>query len=487
MSTNVSGKLWGGRFSQPMNQLVADMNASLPFDRRMARQDIVGSMAHATMLGRQGIISTEDSEAIIAGLGRVLAEIEDGAFVFDNQDEDIHMAVEKRLTALIGAPAGRLHTARSRNDQVALDVRLWMREALALTSMRLLDAAEAALNVGDRYADAIMPGYTHTQRGQPVLVAHHLHAWATMLLRDVERLGDVYKRVNVNPLGGAAMAGATWPIDPFITAELLGMPALCANSMDAIGDRDHVIETLAALSIISMHLSRIAEELVLWTTAEYGFAELGDAFTTGSSIMPQKKNADIAELMRGKTGRVYGALVSILTITKALPLTYNKDNQEDKEGMFDAFDTILMLLQVLPPMLDTLVFFPETLAKAAIGGFSLATDIADQIAKRGLPFREAHEISGRLVARCIREGRTLESLSAAEWAEVSNVFTDGPPDVTLLGSVSARNVPGGTAPNRVADAYVASRAQIVSERERVAALLATETELHARLDAVLAR
>jgi argininosuccinate lyase len=455
-----------------MDELVAQLNASLPFDRRFARQDIQGSIAHATMLGRQGIIDSDDAGLIVDGLRRILGEIESGAFDIDPRDEDIHMAVEKRLHALIGTAAGRLHTARSRNDQVALDFRMWTREAIGLVSAALLDAATAMLDLGERHPDAIMPGYTHLQRAQPVLFAHHMHAYAVMFLRDVERLGDAYRRVNVSPLGAGALAGVTHPIDRELTASLLGFDAVSSNSLDAVSDRDFVIETLAVLAVVSMHLSRLAEELILWSTAEFGFVELADAFSTGSSIMPQKKNADIAELMRGKAGRVYGHLIGMLTTAKGLPLTYNKDLQEDKEGLFDAVDTILQLLQVLPPMLESLTLRTERMAEAAIGGFSLATDVADELARRGLPFREAHEIVGRLVARCVGEGRTLESLSPEEWGEVAPVFAGSPPTVTLEASVTARDVPGGTAPRQVRAACAAAREQIGRERERVSGWLA---------------
>lgn len=442
-------KLWGGRFGVATHELVDQLNASLPFDRRLARQDIAGSIAHTRMLARQGIISNADADAIVAGLSEVLREIEAGDFEYRLVDEDIHMAVEGRLRELIGTPAGRLHTARSRNDQVALDLRMWVREALGELEQATLDAAEAILALGERYPDAIMPGYTHLQRAQPVLFAHHTHAYAVMFLRDVERLGEIYQRVNVLPLGAGALAGVTHPIDRAYVAELLGFERVSANSLDTIADRDYVLEALFALSLIATHLSRLAEELILWTTAEFGFAELDDAFSTGSSIMPQKKNADVAELMRGKAGRVYGALVAMLTVVKGTPLTYNKDFQEDKEGLFDAVDTVLALLRVLPPMLETLTMRPARMAEAAIGGFSLATDVADELARRGLPFREAHEIVGRLVAQCIADNTTLEALTPAQWAEVHPVFAAEPPVVTLAASVAARDVPGGTAPVRV--------------------------------------
>jgi argininosuccinate lyase len=465
--TNVPEKLWGGRFAAATHQLAERLNASIPFDQRLVRQDIAGSIAHATMLARQGIIDASDAGQIVGGLRRVHAEITTGDFVFRIEDEDIHMAVEQRLRALVGPAAGRLHTARSRNDQSILDLRLWVREALVELSAALLEAAGAMLDLGERYPDAVMPGYTHLQRAQPVLFAHHTHAYATMFLRDTDRLADAYRRVNVLPLGAGALAGVTYPIDRAFVAGLLGFEAVSVNSMDTVADRDYVLEVLAALGIVASHLSRLAEELILWTTAEFGFAELDDAFSTGSSIMPQKKNADICELMRGKTGRVYGALVGLLTTVKGLPLTYNKDLQEDKEGLFDAVDTVLTLLQVLPPMLATLRMRPERMAEAAIGGFSLATDVADELARRGVPFREAHEIVGRLVAWCITEDRTLESLTPLEWAGVSEVFAGRLPTVTLEAALAGRDVPGGTAPNRVRDAYAGARDLIGVSRERL--------------------
>lgn len=468
-STNGQSKLWGGRFTGQTHELVDALNASLPFDRRFARQDITGSVAHVLMLGRQGIVSQTDSEIIANGLRQVLDEIDAGTFEYRLADEDIHMAVERRLHEIVGTPAGRLHTARSRNDQAVLDLRLWAREAIADLSEALLDATGALLDLGEREPDTIMPGYTHMQRAQPVLFAHHMHAYATMLLRDVDRLSDTYGRVNVMPLGAGALAGVTHPIDRAAVTEMLGFASLSENSLDTVADRDHIAELLFDLSLISTHLSRLAEELILWSTAEFGFIEFADAFSTGSSIMPQKKNADIAELMRGKSGRVFGALVGLLTVCKGLPLTYNKDLQEDKEGLFDAVDTVLALLRILPPMLVTLTVHSERMSAAAIGGFSLATDVADELARRGVPFREAHEVVGQLVARCIANGRTLESLAADEWASVSDVFAGNPPIVTLEASVGARDVPGGTAPTQVKAAYARSRKQIASNGEQVQA------------------
>jgi argininosuccinate lyase len=468
VSSNGEGKLWGGRFSGTTHELVDALNASLPFDRRLARQDIAGSVAHALMLGKQGIISQDDARTIVDGLKQVMSEIDAETFEYRLADEDIHMAVERRLSELIGQPAGRLHTARSRNDQIALDIRLWAREAIANLSEALLESITALLDLGEREPDAIMPGYTHLQRAQPVLFRHHMHAYAVMLLRDADRLADTYRRLNFSPLGTGALAGVTHPIDRQMTADLLGFDGNAVNSLDAVADRDHIAEMLFDLSLISMHLSRLAEELIIWSTAEFNFVEFADEFSTGSSIMPQKKNADIAELMRGKTGRVFGALVGILTVSKGLPMTYNKDLQEDKEGLFDAVDTVLALLRILPPMVASLTINRDRMAEAAIGGFSLATDVADELARRGLPFREAHEIVGQLVARCIAEGTTLEALSPEEWESVSDVFAGSPPVVTLQASVEARDVPGGTAPAQVAAACAVSRAEVDARREQVA-------------------
>lgn len=474
-------KLWGGRFATPTHELVDQLNASLPFDRRFARQDIAGSIAHATMLGEQGIIPSSDAGAIVEGLREIYREIEDGTFEFRLADEDIHMAVEGRLRQVIGQPSGMLHTARSRNDQAILDLRLWLREATADLLEVLLGTIDAMLDLAEAHPDAIMPGYTHMQRAQPVLFAHHIQAYAVMLMRDCDRLSDSYSRINVMPLGAGALAGVTHPIDRDRVAELLGFPDISLNSMDTVADRDFVLEPLFAMSLIAMHLSRLAEELILWSTAEFGFIEFDDAFSTGSSIMPQKKNADIAELMRGKSGRVYGALVGLLTATKGLPLTYNKDLQEDKEGLFDSIDTITALLAILPPMLQTLTVRKERMAEAAIGGFSLATDVADELARRGVPFREAHEVVGQLVARCIREGRTLESLSPDEWAGVHEVLSDPAPTVTLEASVQARDIPGGTAPGQVETARDRLRAQVVGWRQ----VLGTWREADRKVDQLL--
>lgn len=475
-------KLWGGRFAVPTHELVDQLNASLPFDRRMAREDIAGSIAHVTMLGQQEIVSEEDARAIADGLRRVYREIVEERFEYRLSDEDIHMAVEGRLRDLIGPVAGRLHTARSRNDQAILDMRLWLRRTIADVLGAVVDAMDGLLGLAERCPNAIMPGYTHLQRAQPVLFAHHMHAYIAMLGRDAERLAEARERVNVMPLGAGALAGVTHPIDRRFVAQVLGFDSVSRNSMDTVADRDAVLEMLFALSVIAMHLSRLAEEMILWSSAEFGFITFDDAFSTGSSIMPQKKNPDVAELMRGKSGRVYGALVALLIATKGLPLTYNKDLQEDKEGLFDAVDTVAALLRILPPMLDTLTIHEDRMAEAAIGGFSLATDVADELARRGVPFREAHEVVGRLVAWCIAEGRTLESLTAEEWASVHEVLADSPPVVTLEASVTARDVEGGTAPRQVAAAASGYRDEINRWNTVVAEWRSVEEQIDRLLD-----
>ncbi|HVX30555.1 MAG TPA: argininosuccinate lyase [Nitrolancea sp.] len=453
-------KLWGGRFSQPTNELVDRLNASLPFDRRFARQDISGSIAHARMLARQGIISKDDGAAIEAGLRTILAEVEAGSYDFRIEDEDIHMSVERRLGALIGAASGRLHTARSRNDQVALDFRLWTRDAIVQLAGGVVNVIGAFLAVAEKYPDTILPGYTHLQRAQPVLLAHHFLAYVEMLFRDLDRLRDAYRRANRSPLGAGALAGSTYPVDPQYAADLLGFDGLCANSLDAVSDRDFVLDVLSACSQLMMHLSRLAEELVLWSSAEFGFLELADAFATGSSIMPQKKNPDVAELIRGKTGRVYGHLMGMLTTAKGLPLSYNKDLQEDKEGLFDTVDTVDLILQVLPPMLETARFRSDRMLTAAGGGFSLATDIADHLVRSGLPFREAHEIVGRIVGYCVEQGKDFPDLTPDEWRSFALVLAESPPPMTPREGISARNMPGGTGERSVTAARDRARTEL---------------------------
>ncbi len=475
-----TAKVWGGRFGSTPDQRLEAFNASVGFDIRMAREDIRGSIAHVRMLGKQAIIPVEDAATIEAGLWRVLDEVEAGTFALTVADEDIHTGVENRLRVLIGPVTGKLHTGRSRNDQVALDPRLWVKGAILELVDGVLDLTEALLEVAEAHPDLAMPGYTHLQRAQPILLAHHLHAYVAMLERDVDRLREAFRRVNVSPLGSAALAGATYPLDREATAADLGFAAISANSLDAVSDRDFILDLLYACTVIAIHLSRLSEEIILWASAEFGFIELSDAFSTGSSIMPQKKNPDVAELARGKTGRIVGNLVGLLTIIKGLPLTYNKDLQEDKEGLFDTVDTMLAVLDVFPPMLRTTRFNRERMATAAIANFSLATDAADLLAKSGIPFREAHETVGALVGCCIRDGKTFADLSEAEWAEIHPVFGRQRPPLTAAESIAARDIPGGTAPRRVASALNVSRANAATYRSWLAAENAARERVFAR-------
>lgn len=442
-------KPWGGRFAAATDRVVEAFTASIDFDRRLYREDIAGSIAHCRMLAAQGIISREDAALIEGGLVEVREEIERGEFPFRASLEDIHMNVETRLQEKIGPAAGRLHTARSRNDQVALDLRLFVRAAAAETVSRLLALQETLLELGERNQDVIFPGYTHLQRAQPVLFAHHLLAYFEMFARDVERFQSAYRRANVSPLGSGALAGVTYPIDREAVARTLGLGGITANSLDAVADRDFVAEYHFAAALAMAHLSRLAEEVVLWSSAEFGFVELDDAFATGSSIMPQKKNPDVAELTRGKTGRVYGHLVAILTILKGLPLAYNRDLQEDKEGLFDTVDTLLACLDVFRPMLETMRLHPARTRRLAADSFALATDLADYLVRKGLPFREAHEVVGGMVRRCLAEGKTFEDLSLADYQAASSLFGPDAKEITVESSLAARDVPGGTAPARV--------------------------------------
>jgi argininosuccinate lyase len=419
------------------------------------------------MLGRQGIVGVEDAATLERGLWQVLSEVEAGDFTLTIADEDVHTGVERRLREIVGAVAGKLHTARSRNDQVATDLRLWTKGALIALMSGVLDLADALTETADTNPGIAMPGYTHMQRAQPVLLAHHLLAYVTMLHRDLDRLEDAYRRTDVMPLGAGALAGVTYPIDREATRADLGFSAISVNSLDAVSDRDFVLDVLYACSMIAMHLSRLAEEIILWASAEFRFLELADAFSTGSSIMPQKKNPDVAELARGKTGRVYGNLVAMLTIAKGLPLTYNKDFQEDKEALFDSVDTVLATLDVLPPMIRTAGWRSDRMADAAIADFSLATDAADLLARRGIPFREAHEATGKLVAYCIAQGKTFVDLTDEEWAAAHSIFATEKPPLTAAESIAARDVPGGTAPNRVLDQLAAAQDSLAQSRARL--------------------
>ena len=417
-------KLWSGRFEKETDNLVEELNASIGFDRRLYREDIAGSMAHAKMLGTCGIISPEDTAAIFGGLESILRDIEAGKIKFTTENEDIHMNVEALLTARIGVAGKRLHTARSRNDQVALDLRMYVRVHIPIIVDRLLHLETVLCKQAKQYQTAVMPGYTHLQRAQPISFAQHLMAYGNMFSRDVKRLEDCAKRLNECPLGSGALAGTTYPIDRWQTAKALGFDAPMSNSLDGVSDRDYVLELLSGLSILMMHLSRFSEEIILWCSWEFKFIELDDAYATGSSIMPQKKNPDVAELVRGKTGRVYGDLVSLLTTMKGLPLAYNKDMQEDKEPVFDAIDTVEMCLPVFAAMLDTMTVRTDNMRKAAGRGFINATDCADYLTKKGMPFRDAYAVTGRLVAHCTAQGKTLEELTTAELKAFSGLFEE---------------------------------------------------------------
>ena len=439
-------KLWGGRFQKETDQLVNELNASISFDQRLYREDITGSMAHARMLGDCGIISKEDAAAIIGGLQGILADIEAGKVTFTADNEDIHMNVEALLTARIGDAGKRLHTARSRNDQVALDFRMYVREQIPVMVSQLLELETVLCRQAKKYQTAVMPGYTHLQRAQPISFAQHLMAYAAMFRRDVTRLEDCKARLDECPLGSGALAGTTYPIDRWETAQALGFAAPMSNSLDGVSDRDYALELLSGLSILMMHLSRFAEEVILWCSWEFKFIELDDAYATGSSIMPQKKNPDVAELVRGKTGRVYGDLMSLLTVMKGLPLAYNKDMQEDKEPVFDAIDTVEMCLPVFAAMLDTMTVRTDNMRKAAGHGFINATDCADYLTKKGMPFRDAYTVTGRLVAQCTEKGKTLEELTLDELKAASPLFEQDVYDaLNLENCMALRSSYGGPA------------------------------------------
>ncbi len=437
-------KLWGGRFTKETDSMTDHFHSSISFDKRLYRQDINGSIAHAEMLGRQGIIPLDESKLIQSALKEILADIEAGRVDFDEKAEDIHMNVELLLIKRIGDAGKRLHTGRSRNDQVALDARLYVKDEITEIKS-LIKSLIASLNdIARAHTDTIMPGYTHLQKAQPVTLAHHFLAYVEMFKRDYDRLTDTYKRTDVMPLGSGALAATTYPLDREVVRELLSFDAITLNSMDAVSDRDFCIELLGALSVVMMHLSRFCEEIVLWSSHEFKFVELDDGYSTGSSIMPQKKNPDMAELIRGKTGRVYGGLMGLLTVMKGLPLAYNKDMQEDKEYIFDAIDTVKMCLPVFTGMITTMRINEKTLYKAAGGGFTNATDAADWLVKQGVPFRDAHEIIGRLVLYCINTSKALEDLTLEEYRDISPVFNESVfAAISLEACVNARNVPGG--------------------------------------------
>ncbi len=443
-------KLWAGRFSKELDTTADDFNSSIRFDSRMYRQDITGSMAHAAMLGAQNIISQKDAEEIIAGLEGILADIEAGTLQIDMTAEDIHSFIEGELTARIGDGGKRLHTARSRNDQVALDVRMYLRERASEIITLTAELLTAVKDKASEHADTIMPGYTHLQRGQPITFGHCLMAYAMMLTRDIGRFKDAVKRMNLSPLGACALAGTTYNIDRKMTAEKLGFDGPTVNSIDSVSDRDFCIELCSCAAALMMHLSRFSEEIILWSSWEFRFVELSDAYTTGSSIMPQKKNSDMAELVRGKTGRVYGDLMGILTVMKGIPLAYNKDMQEDKESVFDAMDTVSMCLKVFAPMVATMKVKKENMKKAASEGFINATDLADYMTKKGVPFRDAYKLVGQIVAMCIEKGWTLDNMPIEEYKSLSPVFEDDLYDEISLETCVARRVSeGGTSPDSV--------------------------------------
>ena len=443
-------KLWGGRFTQPTDKFVEEFTASIEFDKRLYHQDIRGSMAHARMLGRQGIIPQQDVELIVQGLKDILEQIEAGTFDFSIGLEDIHMNIEARLSQRIGEAGKRLHTGRSRNDQVALDIRLYLRDEIVEITAYLEMLIDALLEQATANLDLVMPGFTHLQSAQPILFSHHLLAYVEMFKRDKARMEDCFKRVNVMPLGAGALAGTTFLIDREYVAEQLDFPTVTRNSLDSVSDRDFAIEFLAASSILMMHLSRFSEELILWSTSAFRFVELSDSFCTGSSIMPQKKNPDVPELVRGKTGRVYGNLMALLTVMKALPLAYNKDMQEDKEPLFDTIDTVKGSLKIFGDMVREMRVNATAMAKAAGQGFSTATDVADYLVRKGLPFRDAHEAVGKAVAYCVENEMDITELSLAEWQLFSPHFSDDIFSViTVEASVNARDVIGGTARRRV--------------------------------------
>ncbi|MCU7841869.1 MAG: argininosuccinate lyase [Candidatus Thiodiazotropha sp. (ex Lucinoma borealis)] len=454
-------KLWSGRFNQPTDAFVEAFTASVEFDQRLYQYDIQGSIAHATMLASQGILSDAERDAIVQGLELIRKRIEQGDFTWSVALEDVHMNIESALTEAIGDAGKKLHTGRSRNDQVATDIRLWLRDEIETIRTAILRLQAALLDKAELEIETILPGFTHLQTAQPVTFGHHLMAWFEMLERDRERLADCNKRLNVMPLGAAALAGTTYPIDRHQTAELLGFSRPAENSLDAVSDRDFAIEFSAAASILMMHLSRFSEELIIWSSAQFGFIELSDSFCTGSSIMPQKKNPDVPELIRGKTGRIFGHLIGLLTLMKSQPLAYNKDNQEDKEPLFDTVDNLKGSLKVFADMVPAITCRKETMRRATMQGFATATDLADYLVRKGIPFRDAHEVVGKAVAFGVAEGRDLSEMSLQELQTFSSeIAADVFEILTLEGSLAARDHIGGTAPKQV-------RAAIIRARERL--------------------
>jgi len=459
--TSANKKLSSARLTQPTNAFVEEFTASVQFDQRMYKQDIQGSIAHATMLAKVDVLTDDERDQIIQGLQTIETEIDNDQFEWSIAQEDVHMNIEARLIALIGEVGKKLHTGRSRNDQVATDVRLYLRDMIQPIRSELSRLQHALLNVAEREADTILPGFTHLQTAQPVTFGHHMMAWFEMLRRDAERLDDCEKRVNSMPLGAAALAGTTFPIDRTVTAELLGFDRICQNSLDAVSDRDFAIEFNSFASLLMMHLSRFSEELIIWASAQFDFVDLGDAFCTGSSIMPQKKNPDVPELIRGKTSRVYGNMFNLLTLMKNQPLAYNKDNQEDKEPLFDTIDTLLGSLRVYADMMSAITVKPENMRNAALRGYATATDLADYLVRKNVPFRDAHEVVGLSVAYGIKQGKDLAELSLEELQQFSDQISEDVFEVlTLEGSVAARNHLGGTAPEQVRKAIASARADL---------------------------
>ena len=453
---------WSALFSEPMSELVKRYTASVNFDKRLWRADIEGSLAHAAMLAAQGIIGAQDLADIQRGMAQIREDIEAGRFEWKLELEDVHLNIEARLTQLVGDAGKRLHTGRSRNDQVATDVRLWLRGEIDGLAVLLADMQRALVDVAERHADTVMPGFTHLQVAQPVSFAHHLLAYVEMFARDAERLADVRRRVNRLPLGSAALAGTSYPLDRAAVAKTLGFDGICENSLDAVSDRDFALEFTSFATITMVHVSRMAEELVLWMSQNFGFIDLADRYCTGSSIMPQKRNPDVAELARGKSGRVVGHLMGLITLMKGQPLAYNKDNQEDKEPLFDTVDTLSDTLRIMAEMVAGIVVKPDAMERAALKGYATATDLADYLAKKGLPFRDAHEVVAHAVKRAMQQGVELSALPLAELqAFHPSIEADVLPLLSLRGSLEARNVAGGTAPQQV-------RAQIARHRARLA-------------------
>ena len=461
-------KLWGGRFGKATDKKVDDFNSSIRFDKRMYRQDIKGSMAHAKMLGKQGIIPQEDADKIIAELQNILNDINDGKIEFMIDAEDIHMNIEKILTDRIGDAGKRLHTGRSRNDQVALDIRMYLMDESDEIAKMLIDTLTVLTDLAEKHTDTIMPGYTHLQKAQPVTFAHHLMAYYEMFKRDFQRLADCKKRTDVMPLGAGALATTTYPLDRGFVARELGFSAITTNSLDSVSDRDFVIELASCLSIIMMHLSRFCEELILWSSHEFSFVEMDDAYSTGSSIMPQKKNPDVAELIRGKTGRVYGHLMGLLTTMKGIPLAYNKDMQEDKEPIFDSIDTVKLCLPVFCDMLSTMTVKKENMLKGSKGGFTNATDAADYLVKKGMPFREAHSVIGKMVAYAILHDKALDEFTLEEFKQFSDIIEDDIyTAISMETCVNGRKIIGGPAKETVSRAILSAREFIADARKEI--------------------